>query len=81
MTKDELRQRLIDENIQKDSYSLDDGLPNEAFCFAKNGNVWEVYYSERGGKTGLKSFKTEEEACDFFYHSLITTLTHMGLLK
>lgn len=74
MTKTELEQRLIEENIPKWSYSLNGGLPNEACCLSKNGQIWEVYYSERGLKTSLKVFQTEDEACDYFYDWLRGTL-------
>jgi hypothetical protein len=79
MKKSELKQRLINENITKDAYSLEGGLPNEVYCLNQNGGVWEVYYSERGQKSGLKSFAQENEACDYFYRSLISMLQDMGL--
>ena len=80
MNKRELEQRLIDENIRKDSYCLNGGYPNESYCLSKYHGKWEVYYSERGRKSGLKIFITEEEACDYFYNELIGTLKRMGLL-
>ena len=73
MNKIELEQRLRNENIDRNSYWLDSGLPNEAHCLGKNGDIWEVYYSERGRKTGLKTFNTEEEACIYFFDWLIKT--------
>lgn len=81
MTKKELEQKLIEKNIQRDLYALDGGLPNEAYCLNYNHkrNIWEVYYSERGQKTGLKSFDKEEEACNYFYNTLINILKDMGL--
>lgn len=80
MKKNELEQKLITENVNPYSYSLDGGLPNEAFCLGENGSVWEVYYSERGSKTGLKTFQTEDEACDYFYGWITKTLKSMGLI-
>ena len=32
----------------------------------KNQEDWEVYYSERGKKRGVKVFLSENEACLFF---------------
>jgi hypothetical protein len=75
----ELESRLISENIRRDVYSLKGGLPNEAYCISKKDGTWEVYYSERGSKTSLKVFHNEEEACQYFYDSLIATLKDMGL--
>lgn len=81
MTKNDLREMLIDCNIPKDTYSLDGGLPNEAYCLNQNGELWEVYYSERGQKSGMEIFETETEACDYFYKSLVQMLKGMGLLS
>lgn len=80
MTKKELEQKLIEKNVARDVYSLEGGFPNEAYClnYNYNRNIWEVYYSERGQKTGLKIFNKEEEACEYFYHILINMLKDMG---
>lgn len=74
MNKRELAQRLVNEDIDKYSYCLEGGYPNESHCIFKNGDVWEVYYSEKGRKSKLKMFDTEEEACKYFYSWLIKTL-------
>jgi len=74
-----LESRLISENIRKDIYSLNGGFPNEAYCISQNNREWEVYYSERGNKSGLRIFQSEEEACQYFYDLLIETLKDMGL--
>ncbi len=80
MTKNDFRKELVKKNIPADFYSLDGGLPNEAHCLNQIVNGWEVYYSERGQKTGLKIFKTEVEACDYFYQSFLEVLKDMNLL-
>lgn len=46
------------------------GLPNEAYCIAKENGGWEVYYSERGNKTDIKVFQNEEASYQYFYDSL-----------
>jgi hypothetical protein len=74
MKKKDLIQRLINENIEKNSYSLDGGLPNEMYCLGFVKNLWEVYYSERGKKTNLHRFELEEEACNYFYNTLVHAL-------
>ena len=53
--------------IPEHAYSLKGGLPNEAFCISEYSNMWEIYYSERGIKTGLKKFSNESDACDYFF--------------
>ena len=55
------------EKVPKDLYSLKGGLPNESFCIEKVNNQWAVYYSERGRKSDLKPFDTEEKACLHLY--------------
>lgn len=71
MTREELRRILASRTIRKDTYCLDGGLPNDAMCLNQRGKIWEVYYSERGGKFDLQVFHTEEEACESFYNRLM----------
>ena len=71
MIKSELKKLLVQNNVKTDSYSLDGGLPNEAFCLNKFSGVWEVYYSERGCKSGLKEFNSEDEACKYLYKLML----------
>lgn len=80
MNREELRQRLVEEKIPPQEYSLEGGLPNEACCLGQNGCKWEVYYSERGKRTGLKVFDNEDAACDHFYTWLTSSLRRMGLI-
>lgn len=74
MRRHELKLKLIENGVPDDMYSLEGGHPNEAYCLNKNGPVWEVYYSERGIKTGLRQFESEEQACDYLYESIIDAL-------
>ena len=46
MKKKELIEKLQNNNISSDFYSLKGGLPNEAFCLDQAGDLWSVYYSE-----------------------------------
>ena len=70
MNKEELSILLKKNKINDDMYSLEGGLPNEMYCLEENNRQWEVYYSERGNKTGRKLFSTEHEACVYFYDLL-----------
>ncbi len=66
MTILELQNILSELKIPKGSYSImQGGLPNETLCIIKD-KTWQVYYSERGRKSGLKEFQNEEEACEYF---------------
>lgn len=62
-----LQDRLEQAPIPASAYSLTGGLPNEAYCISLNGSVWEVYYSERGMKSGLRTFDSEADACQYFW--------------
>lgn len=66
MTVSELEKELEMMEIPNELYSIMvGGLPNEKLCLVKE-DTWQVYYSERGNKSGLKVFETESEACEFF---------------
>ena len=63
MNIEELR-RFFDINyVPKDLYSLNGGFPSEAYCIDKVEEQWEVYYSERGKKSQVVKFDTENDAC------------------
>lgn len=65
MTKAELKRELETASVSPEAYSLDGGLPGECYVLSKEPQgKWDVYYSERGVKTGLRSFDSESEACD-----------------
>lgn len=66
MTMKELNIELKKINIPYDAYSLQGGLPNEVFCITEEQEKWETYYSERGNKSALTVFDSEEEACGYF---------------
>ena len=61
----ELKDKL--QTMGSSSYSINSvEYPNEAYSIFWNGSEWEVYYSERGQKRGLKMFVNEADACEYF---------------
>jgi hypothetical protein len=80
MTIIELKEALRERGVSDSDYSLEGGLPNETHCISKINNFWEVYYSERGHKSCYKKFKTESEACEYFYNWLVCVLEQMKLI-
>lgn len=76
MFRAELKDRLQMEGIPEEMYSLEGGLPGERLCLGQTETGWEVYYSERGLKSGLKHFDTEQDACGYFYNRLRTILKY-----
>jgi len=72
MNLSELETKLANSSLPDDAYSLTGGLPNEAYCIEQTPDgKWHTYYSERGLRTGLKTFDTEDEACDYFFSKYV----------
>ena len=60
--------------VPADMYCVDGGLPNERPCIEQSeAGTWRTYYSERGLRSDLKEFATEDEACDYFFHWVVNS--------
>lgn len=72
MNLHELKLALANKNIHPDAVSIGIGIPSETekYCILKEGEVWEVYYSERGHKRNIAQFQNENEACWHLLHLL-----------
>ena len=66
MLLSDLEKKLIKLKVPKDCYSLKGGLPNESLCLSYVEGIWEIYYSEKGNKTGLNTYDNESDACEAF---------------
>jgi hypothetical protein len=77
MNKQMLQQILDQEGIPRDCYDLDGGLPPEKYVLAKEGNQWNVYYSEHGLQSNKRQFVTEDETCQY----LLTEIRNDPLVK
>ncbi len=75
MNRTDLQQRLREEGIDELSYSLDGGFPSERYVLSYEGNVWLVYYSERGQMTNLRTFQTESDACLHLLQQILSDRT------
>ena len=73
MTITELEKQLKEHGIPEDYYAINlHQLPNEMMCLNQIGEQeWEVFYSERGQKTGLVTFGSEDEACAYMLQELV----------
>lgn len=62
-----LRKRLLAAGCNESNFAvLSRG--NDAFCLDKKGNIWVVFYSERGlDSEAIFSPESENEACEFFF--------------
>lgn len=66
MNRQTLKAILDREGIKPGSYELGGGLPAECYTIDREGDAgWCVYYSERGARSGKRSFGTEAEACEY----------------
>jgi hypothetical protein len=72
MTKLELKSTLDQAGVCSEAYSLDGGLPSERYVLSQEpSGQWEVYYSERGNRSGMRAFNSESAACQFFLNLLL----------
>ena len=42
------------------------GCEQHVLAYDSSEELWEVYYSERGKKSGRTTFKSESDACSYF---------------
>ena len=64
MNRATLRVLFEANEVPRDQYGLSGGLPNECFCIDLDPEgKWCTYYSERGVRSGLKLFDSEDAAC------------------
>jgi hypothetical protein len=63
MDTETLRHLLDAEGIDPHAYSLDGGMPYEAYVLERRPEGWLVYYSERGLRTQEAGFESESEGC------------------
>lgn len=71
MTLKQLKRYLMLHRVPGYVYCLQGGLPSDQYCIGKEGEAWQVYYSERGSKIGLVQFDSESEACQYFQDLMI----------
>lgn len=71
MNRIELEKKLKSAKVSNSLFSLDGGLPNEKLCIDHENDKWVVYYSERGGRSGLVRFHLEDDACQYIYDSIM----------
>ncbi len=76
MTRDELKQRLGSEGFRDQLYFFDDETPDyDGYILRKVYDRWLIEYFERGIRTELGNYSSEEEACQRFYDILNSEYT------
>ena len=75
MTKNELLQRIIDENLQLGDYDLEfEKITDASYvmgCCYEDG-AWKIFKTkERSGHYIIKEFTNESDAFDYFYELVL----------
>lgn len=68
MKINELKDRLITENIDPRKYSFFENNDGDCMVLLHKKMYWEIYYTERGEIFDKKIFLSENKACNFFYN-------------
>ncbi len=69
MNIDDLKNRLIEMQINPLYYSLNEGLKSDSLILSIYYNKWEVFYmDERGGRHDEIIFNNENDACVYIYN-------------
>ena len=71
MDRQELADWLAAEGFDPSTYSLRGGAPDECYVLNRFNGGWEVFYSERGLRSGQEWFRTEAEACEHIKQQLM----------
>lgn len=72
MNRFELSARLIANNVDARSFSIDGTVKDESLTLEnRSPETWVVYYSERGLRTGERFFGSEREACEYMLTTLL----------
>jgi len=71
MKREELRRLLAANGVRDDAYELSGGDVDEAYVLGKERGRWVVFYSERGLRSGVQRFQSEDEACRYLYEELL----------
>jgi len=70
-----LKHILDAEDIDPIAYSLDGGMPFEAYVLERRAGHWVVFYSEHGLRTGETEFEAEGDACSYLLELLLRDST------
>jgi hypothetical protein len=76
LNKEKLENILKTKTKDLGSYSLDESngyYMDDAICLREVYGKWLVFYCERGNYIGEKEFDNENDACEYFLETFITT--------
>lgn len=81
MTLKDLKIELEEIGVLESSYSINDGLKEDAYIIDDIGGIWKCFYYERGEELGVSLFKTETEAYQYILNQFKKQLSLMGRKK
>lgn len=68
MNRTDLRDKLNSLRVKPELYSLEGELLPDRIILYNSYNTWEVFYlGERGERSDMKLFSSEDEACEYIY--------------
>lgn len=72
MNLSELACLLEQLELHPNAYSIGIGIPeaDETYCLVQENGVWRIYYAERGQRSDMREYVSEEEACNAFLELL-----------
>lgn len=70
MKRDELIRTLKELDIPENAFHFDGPGAGECYCIEANQNGWVIYYSERGQRTIISTYASENEANEKFLQKL-----------
>lgn len=78
MDRADLHERLTKACVRPDAFNLNGDAQSETYVLGQSPEGWETFYSERGLKSGRRTFSREDEACSFFFDWVISDPTTHG---
>jgi serine/threonine protein phosphatase PrpC len=69
MTRGQFLAAVQSHDIRPDAFSFDVSA-DECYVMATDGECWDVYYSERGLRTGVRHFEAEPAALAYLLERL-----------
>ena len=78
MDRADLHERLTKACVHPDAFNLNGDAQPETYVLGQCTEGWETFYSERGLKSGRRTFSREDEACSFFLDWVISDPTTHG---
>lgn len=62
MNRDDLAAALVQRRVPADAYSIEVER-DETYCMIPTGDVFDVFYSERGHRNAVRAHASEDSAC------------------